>query len=99
MRLFAGFRRKPKNGRMSDTWGAQTSYNCIATRWRRNERGSRGKRALRLFSAAYRAIIVEGTGRDAELLRIMRRRRADADSFVGVTELPGSERSLPTGFG
>ena len=42
---------------------------------------------LRLFSAAFPAIIVGSTGRDAELLRITRRQRAGADAFASCLEL------------
>ncbi len=46
------------------------------------------------FVAAFLAIIVGGTGRDAELLRRSRRQRAVVGAFAGVTELLRTERSL-----
>ncbi len=56
------------------------------------------KGALLSFVAAFLAIIVGSTGRDAELLRRSRRRRA-VGAFASVTELLRAERSLQDIFG
>ena len=52
--------------------------------------------AMRLFSAAFPAILVGSTGRDAELLRITRRKRAGAVAFASCLEL---KRTLPSRVG
>ena len=57
------------------------------------------KGALLSFVAAFLAIIVGGTGRDAELLRRSRRQRAVAGAFAGVMELLRAERTLQGMFG
>ncbi len=46
------------------------------------------------FVAAFLAIIVGGTGLDAELLRRSRMQRAVLGAFVGVPELLRTERSM-----
>jgi len=57
------------------------------------------KGALRLFFGVCLTIIAGGTGRDAELLLIARRQRADADASVGVADLHGAERTLSSRVG